>query len=123
MFAIITWHHRIQYELADLQYKNADPESAFQTLQAIGEHQDNGLTVKVLLLEADVSFDLGMYSECETICQSLLKKSLDKAVSKRALDLLGRVYEETDKHYAAALCFAGLLPDSMLGQELQPHTP
>ncbi len=115
------WELRVRLELAEMLYLAAEIEKANETLESMLLTPGDALAVKFNLLKAKVKFDLMLTAECESICQSLLKLQLDEEDKKQTLNLLGHVYEKTGKHYSAALCFAGLLPENAVTSIQNPE--
>ena len=62
-------------------------------------------------MAATIQHELGKSSECIQTCRLLLQQPLQLEEKRRVLEMLGHAYRGQDQHYAAALCFAGLLPD------------
>ena len=106
------WENRIRFELADMLYQAGDLDQAKQVLRTLQQSEGSALLIKRHVLEAKIAFGQGDHAACESLCSSLLTLPLNSEAKKETLELLGRTYQEIGKHYAAALCFAGLLPDS-----------
>jgi hypothetical protein len=64
-----------------------------------------------LQLHARIQLELGELETTEAICRRLLAMEIDDAAKSQTLNLLGRAFRMQGKHYAAALCFAGVLPN------------
>lgn len=104
------WAERIRLELAELLYANGNLEKAAATLSSKTSFADPDIDTKARLLDASIKLRLGETQQCESLCKQLLKSRLDRQQQQRTLEILGSVYQRLDQHYAAALCFAGLLP-------------
>ena len=111
------WGHRIRFELADRLYRVNDLENATDALNEIRLMSDEPLSIDVASLRARIQFDQAEYLSCEQTCRSLLALPLKDDAKLKTLELLGKTYQQTGKHYAAALCFAGLLPQSVTSDE------
>jgi hypothetical protein len=115
----VYWRNRIHYELAEMLYQAGDLQKADQALAGISHSAHQRLRVKMMLLDARVKLELGRMPECELLCKSLLELHLNEETKKQTLELLGNAYQRSGKHYSAAICFAGLLPDSEGMQDTQ----
>ena len=107
------WGSRIKFELADLLHLDGEVEKADAVLRSLSRNLDPNLKTQVGLLAANVQFELGDFQYCRSNCESLLRLGLSDEEKKQTLTILGKVYQQAGKHYAAALCFAGLLPDAV----------
>ncbi len=117
------WENRIRFELSEMLYRDAEFEQANETLQTITATSNQPLRMKVQLLNARIQLALGLPLDCESICQTLLKLPLDEESKKQTLELLGKAYQQSGRHYSAALCFAGLLPEDVATDRLEPTKP
>jgi tetratricopeptide (TPR) repeat protein len=113
------WQNRIQVQLAEIFYQAGDLDQAAVTLQNIVQSSDGAVDVQVQLLRARISLQLQRSETCLSLCQSLLRQSLDEATKKQTLELLGKAYQQTGQHYSAALCFAGLLPETATAERTE----
>ncbi|QDV44288.1 hypothetical protein Enr13x_41520 [Stieleria neptunia] len=105
------WNERIRLQLAEMYYASQALDKANETIESFGT-VSAGLLPKVLYLHASVQLDLGNLEQSETICRRLLGMNLDQGIQSSALEKLGETLQRSGDHYAAALCFAGLLPKS-----------
>ncbi|MGB7346355.1 MAG: tetratricopeptide repeat protein [Pirellulaceae bacterium] len=106
------WASRIPLELAEILLEAGELKRAAETLQAVKRSDNELMRVRALFLEAQINNDLGQPREVQAVCQRLLEMQLADVDQKRALRLLGKAYQKSGKHYSAALCFAGLLPEA-----------
>ncbi|TWU02157.1 hypothetical protein [Stieleria varia] len=106
------WSNRIPLELAEMLISNGEYESAQTTLATVSSDADEQLQIKKLKMTATVENELHHWDGCIQVCKSLLNLPIDDETKKFALNLMGRCYRQTDQHYSAALCFAGLMPES-----------
>ncbi len=105
------WNERIRLQLAEMYYASQALDKANETIESFGT-VSAGLLPKVLYLHASVQLDLGNLEQTEAICRRLLSMDIDQGVQSSALEKLGETLQRSGDHYAAALCFAGLLPKS-----------
>ncbi|MEM6470363.1 MAG: hypothetical protein AAF802_12475 [Planctomycetota bacterium] len=105
------WQERIQFSLASLLFENAQVEKAKEVVESFGSVSAEILP-SVLLLQARIQLKLGELESCEATCRRLLEQQLDEETKSSSLNLMGQSLERRGDHYAAALCFAGLLPDA-----------
>ncbi|NND98990.1 MAG: hypothetical protein HKN47_16870 [Pirellulaceae bacterium] len=106
------WENRSRLELSEVLFEASELERANEAVETILQTADVAFEARVRLLDAQIKLGLGRYADCEAICTRLLKLPLDTDSKKQALDLMGQSYQAMDKHYSAALCFAGLMPES-----------
>ena len=104
------WSEAIGYELAEKLFNAGEYESADLAIRAILEVSTS--SPKAKLLQVRLQFKLGQYDACSNNCYELLKTELSDEEKGVVLSLLGKTYQKSGQHYAAALCFAGLLPES-----------
>ena len=107
------WQNQIQFQLAEIFYRAGDLNQAAATLQSIDQSSPDSFHVKVQLLRARIHLQEQRSQDCISLCQTLLRKSLEEATKKQTLELLGKAYQQIGQHYSAALCFAGLLPKTL----------
>lgn len=104
------WSERIRLELARAQYGAGHFDAADETISNYGQVSID-LLPTVLLLHAKIKFDAGKLEQCESICRRIARLEVDQTVQAEALNTLGMVLNEKGQHYAATLCFAGVLPE------------
>lgn len=109
------WNERIRLQLAEMYYKATDLARANETVESFGS-VSAGMLPTVLYLHASIKFDMGQYAATETICRRLLRMEIDEAFKAKALEKLGQSLQQSGWHNAAALCFAGFLPDPVDAQ-------
>ncbi|MEL6108564.1 MAG: tetratricopeptide repeat protein [Planctomycetota bacterium] len=105
------WDHRVQLELGEILYQSQELEKSIEVLRPIVQMAEGKLRIRAGMLDARVREELGRYDECQQTCELLLQLALTEEQKADALELLGKAYEGKGQHYAAALCFAGLLPE------------
>lgn len=106
------WPVQIRFELIDMHLRATDYPAAVEVLKQIPSQADPTLETKRLFLTADLQLKQGFPDQCVQTCQQILQSSLRSNQQRRALELMGRSYRELEQHYAAALCFAGLMPET-----------
>lgn len=104
------WSEAIGFELAEKLFNAGEYESADLAIRAILEASTS--SPKAKLLQVRLQFKLGQYDACSSNCYELLNTGLSDEEKGAVLSLLGKTYQKSGQHYAAALCFAGLLPES-----------
>lgn len=104
------WSERIRLELAKAYYEAEKLQEADETIAGFGQ-VTLGMLPQVLLLHANVKFDAQQLDQCEAICRRIVSLDVDQSIQAEALNKLGMVLNEKGQHYAATLCFAGLLPE------------
>ncbi|MCC9602045.1 hypothetical protein LOC67_15895 [Stieleria sp. JC731] len=109
------WAERIRLELAKTLYEAGSLQEADEAINGFGQVSID-LLPQVLLLHAKVKFDSNQLDQCESICRRIIRMNVDKAIQTEALNKLGMVLNEKGQHYAATLCFAGYLPESVDNQ-------
>ncbi|MCA9137416.1 MAG: tetratricopeptide repeat protein [Planctomycetales bacterium] len=104
------WNEKIRLQLAETYYQASELARANETVESFGSVSAD-LLPTVLFLHASIQLDMGQLEQTEAICRRILRMNVDEAMKAKALDKLGQVLQRSGQHYAAALCFAGLLPD------------
>ena len=105
------WAERIRFELAKAHYEAGQLQQANETIEGYGQVSMD-LLPAVLMLHANVKYDAHDFDGCEAVCRRILGlDKIDEALQSDALNKLGNVLNEKGDHYAATLCFAGLLPE------------
>lgn len=104
------WNERIRFQLAKMYYESTALDKANAIVESFAAVSSD-LLPDVLLLHAAIQLDLGDLESCESICRRILDMEVAPSIKSQALDKLGQVLQRTGNHYAAALCFAGLLPE------------
>ncbi|MEO1530038.1 MAG: tetratricopeptide repeat protein [Planctomycetota bacterium] len=104
------WDHRVQLELAEILYQSQELEKTLEALRPIVQAAEGKLRIRAAMLDAKVREELMQFDECKNVCEMLLQRTLTDEQKAEVLELLGKAYEGLGQHYAAALCFAGLLP-------------
>jgi hypothetical protein len=67
---------------------------------------------QAMLQLARIDLNAERRDSCLRTCRDLLKTQPDSSVVQEALKLMGLAYERQGDHYQAAICFAGMLPES-----------
>ena len=106
------WDHRVQYELAEILFKDGALEKTLEVLRPVIQIAEEKLQTRAKLLAAQIRVELGQFDEARRGCESLMQSQLDDEQKRHTLELLGKSYQGLGQHYAAALCFGGLLPNS-----------
>lgn len=104
------WSERIRLDLVKALYESSELEAANEAVEAFETVSKDRLP-EALLLHASIQLGLGNLETSETICRRLMSVATDPAVKSQALNVLGQSLRHQGKHYAAALCFAGVLPE------------
>ncbi len=104
------WREQIRIDLA----KALVDASEFAAANSVVEGFQNVSTDRLseaLQLHARIQLELGELETTEAICRRLLAMEIDDPTKSQTLNVLGKVFRKQGKHYAAALCFAGVLPN------------
>lgn len=104
------WNDKIRLQLARMYYDATSLELANATVESFGSVSAD-LLPTILLLHASIQLDMGNLEACESICRRILAMDTDKELQADTLNKLGETLQRSGQHYAAALCFAGLLPE------------
>ncbi|WP_182868223.1 hypothetical protein [Stieleria mannarensis] len=120
------WNERIRLQLAEMHYKSLDLDQANATIESFATVSAD-LLPEVLYLHASIQLDMGNLEQSESICRRILAMQVDQTIQSDALEKLGETLQKSGDHYAAALCFAGLLPgtegDAASGDQGSTVTP
>ncbi|MCR9294323.1 MAG: hypothetical protein NXI32_16515 [bacterium] len=104
----------INLELARLHLRNGNWRETLDVLESVETQADIYLTREKLLLKAQTYRMAGQVAFSEEICQQLLQEALPDEDKAEVLRLLAGLYQDAGSHYAAALCYAGMLPQPQL---------
>ncbi len=106
------WQRRIIFELAMLQKDSELYNASINTLNSLTT-EDDQWKIRALAQLAKIYIDLDKTDLSYEMCKSLWKMNLNEQQKEATLQMMGGVYQKQGKHFAAALCFAGLLPDEL----------
>ncbi len=104
------WREQIRMDLAKALFDASDFTAANSVIEGFQNVSADRLAV-ALQLHARIQLALGELETTEAVCRRLLAMEIDDATKSQTLNLLGQVFRTQGKHYAAALCFAGVLPN------------
>lgn len=108
--------NRMVLELARLYLKNGDENRAAATLQKLTGSLQSPQVREGQFLSAEIEFHQGRLEACRDRCLAVLCHCESESEKIEILKRVGRTYEAESEHYKAALCFAGMLPDSKITQ-------
>ena len=106
------WQRRIVFELAMLQKESELYNASINTLNSLTTEEDQW-KIRALAQLAKIYNDLDKTDLSYEMCNALWQTDLNEQQKEATLQLMGGVYQKQGKHFAAALCFAGLLPDEL----------
>lgn len=104
------WGERIRIDLAKAMYESADFKGANTIIEGFQNVSTDRLPA-ALHWHAKIQLKLGEWTTSEAICRRLLAMKIDDETKSKTLNVLGQSLRSQGKHYASALCFAGMLPD------------
>ncbi len=103
------WHDLVLLELAGLYTDLGNLEKADDKLSEMNNLNNYR---EALLLQAELDLELDRADNCILICRRIIQYELSEAETKTTLALLGKAYQKQGKHFAAATCFSGVLPNA-----------
>lgn len=106
------WQRSILYELAIAQRSIGLIENATKTFHNIANSDYDRWTRLALIQLAEIYVESRQTAACIETCKQLWQAELNDEEKQTTLEILGRAFQQKGKHHSAALCFAGLLPDS-----------
>ena len=108
------WRERLLFELAIQHQRHRDYEEAIRCYQHLARagNLETATTAKIQILEAQL--ELRQFPEAIATGRELLAAKLAPEQQKSVLTSLGLAYRQIGEPYAAALCFAGMLPQENL---------
>jgi tetratricopeptide (TPR) repeat protein len=107
------WQRRILYELALAKKAIGETEAAMSILQSMVDRKDDPWNRLALRQIAEIFAESKQTSACIETCKKLWQSDLNDEEKQAVLHILGIAYQQQGEHYSAALCFAGILPDSL----------
>ncbi len=108
------WRERLLFELAIQHQRHRDYDEAIRCYQFLARagNLETATTAKIQILEAQL--ELRQFPEAIATGRELLAAKLAPDQQKSVLTSLGLAYRQIGEPYAAALCFAGMLPQENL---------
>ena len=108
------WRERLLFELAIQHQRHRDYDEAIRCYQYLARagNLETATTAKIQILEAQL--ELRQFPEAIATGRELLAAKLAPDQQKSVLTSLGLAYRQIGEPYAAALCFAGMLPQENL---------
>jgi tetratricopeptide (TPR) repeat protein len=108
------WRERLLFELAIQHQRHRDYAEAIRCYQHLARagNLETATTAKIQILEAQL--ELRQFPEAIATGRELLAAKLAPEQQKSVLTSLGLAYRQIGEPYAAALCFAGMLPQENL---------
>jgi tetratricopeptide (TPR) repeat protein len=101
---------RILQELATYYMHSGRRHDALTTLVSMSQDGTDRWQRHALTTMAELALADGRLNQCMKACRDLLQVAQTPQEKGRLLQLMGRVYQQEDNYYYAALCFAGMLP-------------
>lgn len=106
------WQRRIVFELAMLQKDSELYNASINTLSSLTD-EDDQWKIRALAQLAKIYIELEKTELSYEMCKALWQMNLNEQQKEATLQIMGGVYQKQGKHFSAALCFAGLLPDEL----------
>jgi tetratricopeptide (TPR) repeat protein len=106
-------HDRIRFQLAEHRQKTGKTNAARRDMQLLADEAEPQWRRRARLALADMDFREGHTEHCLAKCRALIAESQTKSEQSQALRLMGHVYERREDYYRAAICFAGMLPQTV----------
>ena len=103
------WRRQLSFEAALLTKEFGQTDRALAILQSLTT-EDDSWRVRALEEIASMFVDNGQVAESITVYRTLWKSPLSDQQKAETLKGLGLAYQKQGKHYAAVLCFSGILP-------------
>jgi len=108
---------RFRLELLDHYEQIHDFDSAGDVLQQLMADADQEDRCYYELRLAELEYNHGNSNRCLTICRELVRQCSVQDHRDQALRLMGRVFEDKEDHYRAAICFAGMIPRDYIAEK------
>ena len=105
------WQRQLMFELGQLQQSTGRKDEAIKTFELLTDTNDQWRTLALERL-IKLYIDNGKIDQSIAQCQQLWKAGLDDEQKRTTLKVLGEAYQQQGEYHTAALCFAGILPDS-----------
>ncbi|MEL7497661.1 MAG: tetratricopeptide repeat protein [Planctomycetota bacterium] len=106
------WRDQLLYELAVNQEMAGQKDQAITTLTSLLEADPEWRTHALIRL-SKIHAEQKRYEESLQACKSAFREELSEQQKSFLLQLMGEAFREQGQHHSAALCFAGMLPDSL----------
>lgn len=116
----VALRHHVVMRLADSYRDNHDYQTANDLLSLLPTETADHTADLALLRTAELAHLQGRDAEVVRSCHTVLQRSRDETLRRRALRMLGLSYERTQNHQAAVYCFAGMLPEAIAAAAAAP---
>jgi tetratricopeptide (TPR) repeat protein len=104
------WQNRILFELAMLHRSRQDNDEAVQRFEYLAKSSDLELAVSSQIQLLNILLERRQFPEAISKARDLLESKLNTDQQRQVLTSMGFAYRQTGEPYAAALCFAGMIP-------------
>lgn len=104
------WQRRVLFELGMLQKDAGHFEDAITTFESLTRQSDQWCT-NALQQIAGIYSTTNQADQTIVACKRLWQRELNEPQKNRTLQLLGNAFQRKGEHHAAALCYAGMLPE------------
>lgn len=104
------WQSRVLYELALQMRAQNNRDEAARYLELLTHSSSPELAASARIQLVELQLDNRDFVAVITSARELLQSKLNSEQQRALLTMLGLAYRQTGEPYAAALCFAGMLP-------------
>lgn len=104
------WHDRLMFELALQHQRHQDYDAAISCYEHLARAGNLETATMAKLQMLEIRLEQRKYNDSIALGRELLAAKLSPEQQKSVLTTLGLAYRQLGEPYAAALCFAGMLP-------------
>jgi tetratricopeptide (TPR) repeat protein len=108
-----SWQNRLLYELALAHRRTGQTDEAMSIFQTLTDENNDQWYRRALHQIAEIHVANRQNKASIEVCRKLWQAELNEQEKQATLQVLGVAYQQQGEHYSAALCFAGILPDSL----------
>ena len=105
------WQNRILFELAVEQCRRHEIDDALKWFEHLANLPNLEMAVLAKLQIVEIRLQQREFETCISACREILGMQLTPEQKRQTLQAMGLAYRQLNEPYAAALCFAGMLPD------------
>ena len=116
------WVGRLSWELAKIHQRGMQNEQAFSILEHLAESSEDESGRQARIELARMQLQAGEPAKCLSTLQVLFATAASEPEKRDALKVMGDAYSVSGQPYAAALCYAGMLPEANVVVIENPET-